>query len=166
MSHAPVREVYISSRKTYVLTCPACQDTKELHVGELPHSSRPYTHTCQCGVATPMRLISLRAGHRKGVKLAGTLSRSSAKGGVRLFCTVENLSLGGMRITTEPIKQIGQDEVLTVSVVLDEPVKSKLTVRCGLRRMTTEKGHIRLALDFQGLTPAQESLLQHYLASV
>jgi hypothetical protein len=164
MAHAPVREVYISSRKTYVLTCPACQATKELNVGELPHSSHPYTHTCQCGVATPVRLISLRTGHRKGVKLAGTLSRSSAKGGVRLFCTVENLSLGGMRITTEPIKQIGQDEVLTV--VLDEPVKSKLTVRCGLRRMTTEKGHTRLALDFQGLTPAQESLLQNYLASV
>lgn len=157
-----IHTVYITRSKTYLLACSACQERREVHVSELPHTTKPYTYECACGESTLFRLISFRRVPRKTVQLTATVVASAPRGTLRVPCEIEDISAKGMRVRTEPIPEFRPE---TIKVVLTLPGRGKRTLQipCVLRRSDVEKRELRLGLEFQVLAPEDEEALAGYL---
>jgi hypothetical protein len=52
-----IQTSYITTRKTYLLTCEACQEGREVHSSELPCGSEAYSYQCPCGEISEVRLV-------------------------------------------------------------------------------------------------------------
>jgi DNA-binding response OmpR family regulator len=157
-----IHTVYITRSKTYLLACSACQERREVHVSELPHSTKPYSYGCPCGESTLFRLISFRRAPRKTVQLTATVVASAPRGTMRLPCEIEDISTKGMRVRTEPIPEFRPE---AIRVVLTLPGRSKRTLQipCFLRRSDIENRELRLGLEFQKMAADDEEALAGYL---
>lgn len=157
-----IHTVYITRSKTYLLTCPACQERAEMHVSKLPHTTKPYAHECVCGETTLFRLISFRRAPRKTVQLTATIVATAPKGTMRIPCEIEDISTNGMRVRIEPIPNFRPDS-LKVVLTLPGRTKHTLQIACALRRSDMLKHQLSLALEFQSLPSEDEQALTAYL---
>jgi hypothetical protein len=162
MATEQIEAIYLSPRRTYIIRCKTCREAREFHVSQLPHTKEPYQYKCGCGQSFSARLISFRRAPRKDVNLSAVLVRSTPKGAVRIPGQVENLSVRGMRVKIESIPDF-RDQGVKVLMVIPAKIKRALDVSCKVCRSASQQGRLQLALEFQGLTPEQESALDEFL---
>jgi hypothetical protein len=108
---------------------------------------------------------NLRQSARKKVSLVGRIARSLDLGKADWFGTVLDISKVGMLMKTEPIKKILENETLSSTILLDDKSKTKLEVRCRVRRVQSNDNYVQLGVEFQHLTALQQQVLEGYLAA-
>jgi hypothetical protein len=111
-----------------------------------------------------VRLVSFRCAPRKDVSLSAVLVRQIRNSSVRIPVTVENLSVKGLQVKAEAIRRFN-DQVVKILMVVPSKVRRVLDVACRVRRVLGIQPELRLALEFQGLSPEQEQALEEYLAA-
>jgi hypothetical protein len=152
---------YITTRKTYLLTCSACGESQEYPASDLPHSSTSYPYLCPCGQTSPVRLVSFRRAPRKAVSLNGVLAVSTPNGIRHLLVRVEDLSTSGVRLETDAVPNT--DPPMEILLGLPGAVRRTLQASCQLRRSDLKDHRLQLALEFQALTSEQEEVLTAFL---
>jgi PilZ domain len=161
MTAETMQTSYITTRKTYLLTCSACGECREVQASQLPHSTAPYTYHCPCGEKSEVRLVSFRRAPRKAVALNGVLAVSTPNGTRHLLIRVEDLSASGVRVGTDRISEI--QPPMEILLGLPGAVRRTLKVSCQLKRHHLQDHRLELALEFQGLSPEQEEALAAFL---
>jgi hypothetical protein len=160
----PMETVYLSSRRTYEISCSDCGARREVHASKVPHTREPYRHQCACGTVSLVRLVSFRCAPRKDVHLPAVLVRKTRNSSIRIPVVVENLSVKGLRVKAEPTRQFNDQEVKILMVVPGK-ARTVLDVPCKVRRVLATQPELRLALEFQGLNPEEEHALAEYLTT-
>lgn len=157
-------EAYIAQDRTYKISCPYCNRTKKFALSEIPPDSpHPFLYDCVCGSTASVLLVGFRASPRKRVNLAGSWMRASDSRRQRFLCTVQDISAKGMRLSTEPIRDLHPADVIQVSVVLDDQARSKLDLPARIRRISPAKDHLTLAVEFLSLNPQHRDALDAYM---
>ncbi|MBI4401932.1 MAG: PilZ domain-containing protein [Nitrospirae bacterium] len=157
-------QAYIAQDRTYTIHCPHCNRTKKFSLSEIPRGSpNPFRYDCACGSTSSVLLVGFRASPRKTVNLPGSLIRASDTRKLRFLCTVQDISAKGMRLSTEPIKDLRRAEVIHVSIVLDNQARSKLDLPSRIRRISPAKDHLTLAVEFLALNPQHRDALDAYM---
>ena len=157
-------EAYLSSRNSYVICCPHCHRSHEFLADQIPpRMSNPFTYTCACGESLHVRLVAYR-GYRKPVNLVGSFTLSSVNRKIQMLCTVHDISVKGMRVTTDLIKHIAKDEVVKASVILDDEAGTKLEFPARIARVIPEQHRLTLGIEFMA-TSRQEDVLGAYVKS-
>ena len=158
-------QAYISKTGTYSIECPSCFTAKAYPLANLPPGHpNPFSHTCPCGKTLTVRLVGMRHGHRKRARLAASVQRTAGIGGPPVIATVEDISISGVRVATERIRNLQKGEVLNFTCVLDTKARTKLTLPSKVRRITGNESRVILALEYVRLTQDQHALLEAYLA--
>jgi PilZ domain len=81
-----------------------------------------------------------------------------------MLCTVHDISLKGMRVTTDLVKHIVKDEMIKASIVLDDEPHTRLEMPARIRRVTPEQNRLTLGVEFLP-TARQEDVLGSYVSS-
>jgi hypothetical protein len=155
-------EAYLSKRNSYVILCPHCNAAREFLADEIPPKmSNPFSFTCSCGETLRVRLVAFR-GYRKAVNLVGSFMLASSTRKIQMLCTVHDISMKGMRVSTDLIKQISKDEQIKASIILDDETGTKLEMPARIARVSEEQNRLTLGLEFMP-TSRQEELLGDYI---
>jgi hypothetical protein len=155
-------QAYLSKRNSYVIVCPHCSSSREFLADEIPAKmSNPFTYICSCGESVRLRLVAFR-GYRKPVNLVGSFMLSSSSWKLQMLCTVHDISVKGMRVTTDLIDQLTKDEVVRASIVLDDQACTKLELPARIKRISSERNRLTLGMEFMP-TVRQEEVLGSYL---
>lgn len=165
-SDAMVFEAYISNHSTFVIECPTCRRAEEFQLRDLPKGHpNPLHCQCPCGARLLVRLVGFRGGHRKLVRLAASFSRRADERPIRRFATVLDLSVKGMRFSTEYSKNLRVNDEVSVSLVLDDGSRTKLDLSASVRRITREKDRVTVAVEFHPLSVHNADILRAYLSA-
>jgi PilZ domain len=157
-------QAYLSTRNSYVIRCPHCRGSREFLADQIPAKmSNPFTYTCSCGESLHVRLVAFR-GYRKPVNLVASFTLSSLNRKIQMLCTVHDISVKGMRVTTDLIKHIAKDEVVKASIILDDEAGTKLEFPARIARVTPEHHRLTLGMEFM-VTTRQEDVLGNYVKS-
>ncbi len=149
--------------KTFLATCEKCGNRTELHLSDFNlELEDPFQHVCTCGNACRVTLAQPRA-PRTEVKLICSFRLSADTGKVARFATVLDVSVNGMRLETDPAKNIGEGTALVATVLLDSKTKNKLELAAVVRRVVQEKPMLVLGVEFQSLTDEQRAALAPYV---
>jgi hypothetical protein len=160
----PLQKVYISKRNSYLITCPFCRLGQEIPASHIPPDTpNPFECGCPCGKSFPVLLISFRTHPRKPVKLIGSFTLAEEAKKVQILCTVHDISLKGMRVTTDPVKNLSAETMLNASIILDDRPKTRLELPCQVRRLLPEKGLVMLGIEFGELSPKHQEALREYI---
>jgi PilZ domain len=150
--------------KTFLAACQ-CGFSTELKLSDFQQNETdPFAYVCSCGKSCKV-FCNLRQSARKKVSLVGRIARSLDLGKADWFGTVLNISKVGMLMKTEPIKKILENETLSSTILLDDKSKTKLEVRCRVRRVQSSDNYVQLGVEFQHLTALQQQVLEGYLAA-
>ena len=150
--------------KTFLAACQ-CGFSTELKLSDFqPNETDPFVYLCSCGKSCKV-FCNLRQSARKKVSLVGRIARSLDLGKADWFGTVLDISKVGMLMKTEPIKNILENETLTSTILLDDKSKTKLDVRCRVRRVQSSDNYVQLGVEFQHLTALQQQVLEGYLVA-
>lgn len=154
-----------SQSKTFLVKCDRCGAIKELHLSEFALDAEdPFQYACACG-NTCRAVLSQPRALRKAVDLICSFRRVSDSRKVDQFADVLDISASGMRIQTDPIKNIAEGEALTVTILLSKKEKTKVEL-CGVvRRIIEDKPRLVLGVEFQALTDDQRRVLAPYLTA-
>jgi hypothetical protein len=151
--------------KTFLVKCDRCGASKELHLSDFAlDSDDPFQYTCVCGNRCRAVLSQPRA-LRKTVKLICSFKLSADSRKVDRFTTVLDVSATGMRLETDPIKDVATGAALAATILLDNKQKTKLELPCVIRRIIQEKPSLVLGVEFQALTDDQRRVLAPYLTA-
>ena len=152
-----------SQSKTFLVKCDRCGVTKELHLSDFAlDADDPFQYACACG-NTCRAVLSQPRALRKAVDLICSFKLVSDPRKVDRFTTVLNVSATGMRLETDPIKDIASGAALSATVLLDRKQRTKLELSCVIRRIIEESPRLVLGVEFQGLTDDQRRVLAPYL---
>lgn len=149
--------------KTFLAACQ-CGLLKELEYSDFKSKEDPFHYQCSCGKSCKV-VRNLRQSARKKVSLIGRVARSLDPGKVDWFGTVLNISKRGMLIKTDTIKNIGENETLSSTILLDDRHKTKLEVHGQVRRVVPEDNCVFLGIEFRDMTAQQEQILGVYVAA-
>ncbi|HEY3197201.1 MAG TPA: PilZ domain-containing protein [Nitrospirales bacterium] len=150
--------------KTFLAACK-CGFSTELKFSDFQLSETdPFHYLCSCGKSCKV-FCNLRQGVRKKVSLVGRIARSLDFGKADWFGTVMDISKVGMLMKTEPIKNIGENEAVSATILLDDKLKTKLEFSCRVRRILSNNNDVQLGVEFRHLTALQEQVLHGYLAA-
>ncbi len=157
-----VVEAFISNHSTFTIQCPRCLRSEAVSVGRLPsRHPNPLQCECPCGAAFRLRLVGFRAAPRKAVNLAASFRRvCESPPNDRRFCAVVDLSVKGLRFTTERMKTLLPGEDLKLSVVLDDAKRTKLELPAIVRRVVRSKTQVTVGVEFHPVRPQILNLLQ------
>ena len=154
---------YITQQRSFTVVCSHCAQPQVFKLDDIPQNSRnPFPYECPCGVRTNV-LLNARRNYRKRVNLGGVFTIASESRKIERFCTVLDISATGMRITTDSCKAIYPGQLLHANVVLDNSLRSRLTLRCVVRGIIPENARLLLTLEFESLNPHEEEILRVYL---
>ena len=76
-----------------------------------------------------------------------------------------DLSVRGMRFSTEYSKNLRVEDEITVSLVLDDGDRTKLDCSASVRRITRDEERVTVAVEFHPLSPQDAKVLRAYLAA-
>jgi hypothetical protein len=154
-----------SQSKTFLAMCERCGATKELHLSDFAlDADDPFQYACACG-NTCRAVLSQPRALRKTVDLICSFKLVSDSRKVDQFADVLDISASGMRIQTDPIKNIAEGEALTVTILLSKKEKTKVEL-CGVvRRIIEDKPRLVLGVEFQALTDDQRRVLAPYVTA-
>ena len=153
-----------SRYRTFLAICH-CGFSKELKLSDFPvNEKNPFHYPCSCGKSCKV-FGNLRQSARKKVSLIGRVVLSSDHGKADWFGMILDLSKLGMLIKTDPIRNIAGDESLSATILLDDRRKTKLQMRCRVRRVLSESNCLLLGIKFRSLTALQQQVLERYLAA-
>ena len=162
MAEQPI-VTYITSQRNFTVICPHCAQSQVFKLDDIPQDSRhPFKYECPCGVHTNV-LLNARRNYRKRVTLVGVFTMPSEAKKIERLCTVLDISATGMRIATDSCKAIYQGQPLHAKVVLDNSLRSRLTLRCAVRGIIPENARLLLTLEFEDVNPHEEEILRVYL---
>lgn len=151
--------------KTFLAICELCGSSKELRLSDFSLDTEdPFQYVCTCGNKCRV-ILSQRGAPRKQVKLICNFKLEADPGKADRFATVLDVSANGMRIGTDPIKNIATGASLIATVLLDSKQKTKLELPCVIRRIITEKPSLVLGVEFQALTDDQRRVLTPYVTA-
>lgn len=154
-----------SQSKTFLVRCDRCGATRELHLSDFALDSEdPFQYTCACG-NTCRAVLSQPRALRKAVKLICSFKLSADLRKVDRFTTVLDVSATGMRLETDPIKDIATGAALSATILLDDKQKTKLELPCVIRRIIQEKPSLVMGVEFQTLTDDQRRVLTPYVTA-
>ncbi len=154
-----------SRSKTFLARCERCGASKELHLSDFAlDSDDPFQYTCACG-NTCRAVLSQPRSLRKAVNLICSFKLSDDPRKVDRFTTVLDISATGMRLETDPIKDIATGAALSATILLDSKQKTKLEVPCVIRRIIEERPRLVLGVEFQTLTDDQRRVLAPYVTA-
>jgi hypothetical protein len=156
-------EAGLSDRNSYVILCPHCNGSRELRADEIPPKmSNPFSFTCSCGETLHVRLVAFR-GYRKRVNLIGSFMLVSSTRKLQMLCAVHDISVKGMRVSTDLINQISKDEPIQASIILDDEAGTKLEMPARVARVSQEPHRLTLGVEFMP-TSRQEEILASYIS--
>ncbi len=162
MAEQPI-VAYITQQRSFTVVCPHCAQPQVFKLDDIPQNSRnPFKYECPCGVPTNV-LLNARRNYRKRVNLGGVFTVASESKKIERLCTVLDISATGMRIATDSCKAIYPGQLLHANVVLDNNLRSRLTLRCVVRRVIPENARLLSTLEFENLNPHEEEILRVYL---
>jgi PilZ domain len=162
MAEQPI-VAYITQQRSFTVVCPHCAQPQVFKLDSIPQNSRnPFKYECPCGVHTNV-LLNARRNYRKRVSLGGVFTAASESKKIERFCTVLDISATGMRIATDSCKAVCQSDILHAKVVLDNSLRSRLTLRCVVRGIIPDGARLLLTLEFENLNPHEEEILRVYL---
>lgn len=165
-SDAVLVEAFISNHSTFTVECPTCHRTEGFPLRDLPHNHpNPFQCQCPCGAHFLVQLVGFRAGRRKPVRLAASFTRRADARPIRRFATVLDLSIKGMRLSTEYSKNLRVNDEVTVSLVLDDGTRTKLDLSASVRRITPEQDRGTVAVEFHPICADTANILRAYLGS-
>ena len=154
-----------SLSKTFLAVCERCGSSKELHLSDFSLDTEdPFQYACTCGNQCRVTL-SHRDAPRKKVSLICNFKLAADPGKVDRFATVLDVSANGMRMETDPIKNITAGEALIATILLDRKQKMKLDLPCVIRRIIEEKPRLVLGVEFQTLTDDQRRVITPYVTA-
>ncbi len=157
---------YISKQRAYVINCPECGQSETFHVTEIPPTRpNPFKYICPCGISSSVRLVGFRGGERKPVELVSSFVRATDPGKVRTLCTVLDISVKGMRVSAEPVKNLAAGEEIDISIILDDDQRTKLELPSKIQRLNQDNGQLTIAFEFLNLDPSSQGILGDYLKS-
>lgn len=163
---AVILEAFISNHSTFVVECPTCRHAETVRLRDLPPDPpNPLQCHCPCGARLLVRLVGFRGSHRKTVRLAASFTRRDDARPIRRFATVLDLSVKGMRFSTEYSKNLRVNDEVMVSLVLDDGDRTKLDCSASVRRITPEQDRVTVAIEFHPLSPHHANVLRAYLAA-
>jgi len=152
-----------SQSKTFLAMCERCGSSRELRLTDLSLDAEdPFQYECTCGNKCRL-VLSQRGAPRKRVNLICSFKLSADPGKVARFATVLDVSANGMRIGTDPVKNIAAGAALIATVLLDTKQKTKLELPCVIRRIIEETPSLVLGVEFQALTDDHRLVLTPYL---
>jgi hypothetical protein len=157
-------QAYLSKRNSYLIVCPHCQASREFLADQIPsRMSNPFTYVCSCGETLRVRLVAYR-GYRKPVNLMGSFTLRSASRKIQMLCTVHDISVRGMRLSTDLVKHICKDEQIKASIILDDETGTTLEMPARIRRVSPEQHRLTLGVELLP-TARQEDVLDSYVLS-
>jgi len=154
-----------SQSKTFLVRCDRCGATKGLHLSDFSlDADDPFQYACVCG-NTCRAVLSQPRAERQAVDLICSFKRASDSRKVDQFAEVLDLSASGMRIQTDPIKNIAEGETLAVTILLSKKDKTKMELSGAIRRIIEDKPRLTLGVEFQTLTEDQRRVLAPYVTA-
>jgi hypothetical protein len=156
---------YITTQRTYVIRCPHCNRSRQYRVSDIPPDRpNPFAYDCPfCAAPSFVDLVGFRAGLRRRVHLPVSFTLAGETPRLLRLGTVLDISLTGLRLMTEPIKQLARAEGLNLAVVLDDQARSRLKIAGSIRRVTQSGPSMLVAVHFQSLKPEYRYILDRYL---
>jgi c-di-GMP-binding flagellar brake protein YcgR len=112
-----------------------------------------------------VQLVGFRTSQRKAVKLVGCLVLGSTLAKVQMPCTVRDISVKGMCISTGQIKHLSQDADLHASVLLDDRTQTRLKLPCKVRHLRRDTAGVILGVEFLAVEPGQAQAIGSYLTT-
>src|SRR3989338_3408363 len=126
-----------SQSKTFLVKCDRCGAIKELHLSDFAlDADAPFQYVCACG-NTCRAVLSQPRALRKAVDLICSFKLVSDSRKVDQFADVLDISASGIRLKTDPIKNIAEGAVLAVTILLSKKEKTKVEL-CGVVRRIIE----------------------------
>ena len=133
---------------------------------DLPASSlNPFPCECSCGAAFSVRLVGFRAAPRKAVNLAASFVSNSDRRSIKRLCAVGDLSVKGLRLTTDAITGPSVGEDVKISLVLDDNKRTKVEVAGTVRRVLSAKTQLTVGVEFQPVKAPAFDILESYTTS-
>ncbi len=161
-----ILSAFISKDGTYSISCMHCGRSSTHRLADIPPDRpNPFPYDCACGHVWRVRLVGFRKGERKRVKLTARVTRLSDPKKMRTMSIVEDISLSGMRLSSEPMK-FSSGEALKVLVLLDQPRKTTLELQAKVRRLIQSKHHFSIALEYEPLSDSQRDTLVRYMEAL
>lgn len=157
-------QAYITHHRTYVIRCPHCHRAQAFRIADMPlDRPNPFQYACACGTPSLVHLVGFRACGRKRVRLAASFVRVADTRSIRIACTVQDISVKGLRLsTTEPVKNLSPAEILKIAVVLDDRRRTSLDLFAKVRRVTPAKTQLTIAVEFLPLDRRHRAALDSY----
>jgi len=154
-----------SQSKTFLVKCDRCGATRELHLSDFAlDADDPFQYACACG-NTCRAVLSQPRALRKAVDLICSFKLVSDSRKVDQFADVLDISASGIRLKTDPIKNIAEGAVLAVTILLSKKEKTKVEL-CGVvRRIIEDKPRLVLGVEFQDLTDDHRRVLAPYVTA-
>ena len=149
--------------KTFLAACQ-CGFSKELEYSDFKSGEDPFHYDCSCGKTCKV-IRNLRRSARRKVSLIGRVGRSLDSGKADWFGTVLDISLFGMLIKTDAIKNIAEDESLSSTILLNDTLKTKLEFEGQVRRVVSDNNCSLLGIEFRHMTVPVAESLAIYLAA-
>jgi hypothetical protein len=110
--------------------------------------------------------LDSRKSNREKVSLISRLMLFSDPGKADWFGTVLNLSSVGMLVKTDQIQNIRVTEQLFATILFNDIYKTRLDMRCRVRRVLSDSAVLCLGIEFPYLTSLQREVLTRYLVTV
>ena len=119
-----MKKIYVTPKQQVSITCDDCGGTC---TNKLPMHIRgnvPVKAKCRCGHDIDM-IFEFRQAYRKSTNLRGLLQKSVSDS-ERQLVQVQNLSQGGIKITTRERHNFHHDDVCMLTFTLDNPPRSQI----------------------------------------
>jgi hypothetical protein len=151
--------------KTFLVQCDRCGASRELHLSDFAlDADDPFQYACACG-NTCRAVLSQPRALRRTVDFICSFKLVSDSRKVDQFADVLDISASGMRLQTDPLKNIAEGEALTMTILLSKKEKTKVEL-CGVvRRIIENKPRLVLGVEFQDLTDDQRRVLAPYVTA-
>jgi hypothetical protein len=158
-------QAFITIQQTYVIRCPSCHQSRQFRVAEIPAGRPdPFRYDCAgCGASSAVQLIGFRSSNRRPARLTVSFSWGRETPRLVRLGTVVDISLTGMRLVTEPLDEIRRGEVLQMSLVLDDQIRSRLHVTATVKRTSQTRNSMEIAVHFLALKPEHRYVLDRYV---
>jgi hypothetical protein len=127
-----MKAFFVVNDGTATIVCSHCGFTRTLNSEEIQCLKKPFTLKCKCGAISQCR-IDERKSYRKATHFNGQyLNRRTAS---KDLAVLENISMGGIGLTTSPNHDLKQGDFLDVSFKLDDAKGSHFNNTVLIRRI-------------------------------
>ena len=162
MSEQIIQAPVHPQKKTFFVVCPECHQKKNFHLDDLPpNTANPFPYECVCGKPYKV-LLNFRKFIRKKVNLVGSFTLFTDLKKIPRPCTVLDISSGGMRLASEPIKNLQLGHEIHSTIILDDKARTKLEMRATVKQIIPDKGRTIVCGEFFALNPHQQQVLGFY----